>query len=59
MEDVFIHENVTGLNFISGELDSMLDNLMKLCIIVYADDIVLMAESASYLQTLENECQCW
>jgi len=30
----------------------MLDILMKLFIILYADDTVLMAESASNLQTL-------
>ena len=51
-EDYFIHENVPGLNSISDELDSMLDILMKLFIILYADDTVLMAESASNLQTL-------
>jgi hypothetical protein len=51
-EDYFIHENVPGLNSISDELDSMLDILMKLFIILYGDDTVLMTESASNLQTL-------
>ena len=45
-------EYVQGLNFISDELDNMLDILMKLFIILYADANVLMAESASNRQTL-------
>ena len=47
-----MRENVPGLNFISYELDNMLDILMKLFIILYGDDTVLMTESASNLQTL-------
>ena len=46
-KDFFIHENVPGLNSISDELDSMLDIFMKLFIILYADNTVLMAESAT------------
>jgi hypothetical protein len=52
LEDFLIHENVPGLNSISDELDSRLDIFMKLFIILYADDTVLMAESSSNLQTL-------
>ena len=34
LEEFFIHENVPGLNSISDELDSRLDNFMKLLIIL-------------------------
>ena len=47
-----LHENVLGFNSISDELDCRLDIFMKLFIIVYADDTVLMAKSSSNLQTL-------
>jgi hypothetical protein len=63
LEDFFIHENVPGLNSISDELDSSLDIFMKLFIILYAEDIVLMAESSSNLQTLLDNfylyCDTW
>ena len=52
-----------GLNSISDELDSRLDIFMKLFIILYADDTVLMAESSSNLQTLLDTfylyCDTW
>jgi hypothetical protein len=41
-----LHENVLGFNSISDELD------LKLFIILYADDTVLMAKSSCNLQTL-------
>ena len=50
-----LHENVLGLNSISDELDSKLDISMKLFIILYADDTVLMAKSSSNLQTLVHK----
>jgi hypothetical protein len=63
LEDIFIHENVPGLNSISDELDSRLDIFMKLFIILYADDTVLMSESSSNLQTLLDKfylyCDTW
>ena len=63
LEEFFIHENVPGLNSISDELDSSLDIFMKLFIILYAEDIVLMAESSSNLQTLLDNfylyCDTW
>ena len=63
MEDFFIHENVPGLNSISDELDSRLDIVMKLFIMLYEDDTVLMAESSSNLQTLLDKfylyCDTW
>jgi hypothetical protein len=49
LEDFFIHENVPGLNSISDELDSRLDIFMKLFIMLYEDDTVLMAESSNNL----------
>ena len=62
-EDYFMRENVPRLNFISYELDNMLDILMKLFIIQYADATVLMAESASNRQTLLDKfhlyCDIW
>ena len=63
MEDLFIHENVQGLNSISDEIDSRIDILMNLFIILYADYTVLMAESSSNLQTLLDQfylyCDTW
>ena len=63
LEVFFIHENVPGLNSISDELDSRLNIFMKLLIILYADDTVLMAESSSNLQTLLDKlylyCDTW
>ena len=63
LEEFFIHENVPGLNSISDELDSSLDIFMKLFIILYAEDTVLMAESSSNLQTLLDKfylyCDTW
>jgi hypothetical protein len=63
LEDLFIHENVQGLNSISDEIDSRLDILMNLFIILYADYTVLMAESSSNLQTLLDQfylyCDTW
>lgn len=52
MEDFFIQENVIGLKTISDELENKLNIYLKLFIILYADDTVLMAESDSELQTL-------
>jgi hypothetical protein len=63
LEDFLIHENVLGLNSISDQLDSRLDIFMKLFIILYADNTVLMAESSSNLQTLLDQfylyCDTW
>jgi hypothetical protein len=50
LKDFFIHEKVPGLNSISNEFDIILDIFDE--IILHANDTVLMAESASYLQTL-------
>ena len=52
MEDFFIQENVIGLKNISDELENKINIYRKLVIILYADDTVLMAESASELQKL-------
>ena len=52
MEDFFIQENVIGLKNISDELENKINIYLKLVVILYADDTVLMAESASELQTL-------
>ena len=43
LENFFIHENVPRFNSISVELYSRFDIFMKLFIILYADDAVLMA----------------
>ena len=70
LEDFLIHENVLGLNSISDQLDSRLDIFMKLFIILYADNTVLMArilkQSSNItwsilfiLWHLENENKCW
>ena len=46
-----LEENVIGLKTISGELENKLNIYLKLFVILYADDTVLMAESDSDLQT--------
>lgn len=55
----FIDENIPGLNSISDELDSMLD----IFIITLYDNTVIMAASASNLQTLLDTfylyCDIW
>ena len=47
-----MEENVIGLKTISGELENKINIYLKLFVILYADDTVLMAESDFELQTL-------
>jgi len=46
-----IQENVIGLKAISDELEKKHNIFLKLFVILYTDDTVLIAESASELQT--------
>ena len=50
LETFLENNNVTGLKTLSDELEQELGYYVKLFVIMYADDIVLLAESASNLQ---------
>ena len=63
LEDYLISENVLGMNTISKDIEEKLGTLMKLFIILYADDTVIMAESPDQLQHALNKfkkyCETW
>lgn len=63
MEDFFSRENISGLESISTEFELKLNIFIKLFILLYADDTVLMAESARDLQKQLDKfydyCQLW
>jgi flagellin-specific chaperone FliS len=44
------NENITGLQTISDEIENNLDIYLKLFILLYAEDTVLLAETANDLQ---------
>ena len=49
-----------GLNELSCDVENELDTFMKLYVLLYADDTVVLAESANELQLALNEyCQKW
>jgi hypothetical protein len=49
--DTFLeNENITGLQTISDEIENNLDIYLKLFILLYAEDTVLLAETANDLQ---------
>ena len=50
LENFFVDKNITGLSTISQEIEEKLYMYLKLFILLYADDTVLMAESATDLQ---------
>ena len=55
MSNTFLEKiNVTGLKTLSDELEQELGYYVKLFMIMYADDTVLLAESASNLQNILN-----
>ncbi|XP_063436930.1 uncharacterized protein LOC134718363 [Mytilus trossulus] len=63
LEDYFCKGNLIGLKTISDALEDELDIYVKLFAILYADDTVLMAESATELNLLlekfESYCDVW
>ncbi len=53
--ECFLYENnITGLTVVNSFIENQLGLLMKLFILLYADDTVLMAESAEGLQKSLN-----
>ena len=54
LETFLEKNNVTGLKTLSDELEQELGYYVKLFVIMYADDTVLLAESASNLQNMLN-----
>jgi hypothetical protein len=51
------HLNLNGLQTISNEIETQLGIYLKLFVILYADDTVLMAESSADLQNQLNSFQ--
>jgi len=54
LETFLENSTVTGLKTLSNELEQELGYYVKLFVIIYADHTVLLAESASYLQSMLN-----
>ena len=54
LETFLEKKNATGLKTLSDELEQELGYYVKLFMIMYADDTVLLAESASNLQNILN-----
>ena len=52
-----------GLNELSCDVENELETFMKVCVLLYADDTVVLAESANELQLslnkLDKYCQKW
>ena len=63
LEDFLCQENITGLSSIRTEFENRLNTYLKLFIILYADDTVIMAESANDLQLaldkFHDYCNTW
>ena len=63
LENFLVSNNLTGLTCITEEVENELDVFIRLLILLYADDTVLLAESAVDLQTqLDNfyeYCRLW
>ena len=63
LNDFFLQSDINGLETITQQLDEKLDCYLKLFVILYADDTVLLAESSNDLQNqldiFENYCKKW
>jgi hypothetical protein len=58
IEDFLIDKNVTGLSTIEQGVADELFLFLKIFILLYADDTVIMSESATDLQyTVYNQCE--
>ena len=57
LEDFLIRENVTGLRYLSEEIENELELYLKIMIMLYADDTVLMSETRGYIQYQLNYFQ--
>ena len=51
IDTFFENKNITELQTISDEIENNLDIYLNLCILLYADDTALLAETANDLQT--------
>ena len=63
LEEFFQVNNIIGLKSISDEIETELNYYLKLFVILYADDTVLMSESQEDLQkqldSLNEYCNIW
>ena len=63
IKSCIVFKNVTGLESISGDLENQLNINLKLFIILYADDTVILSESESDLQAqldaFHEYCLTW
>ena len=63
LEDFFQINDINGLKSISDEVETELNYYLKLIVIVYADDSVLMSKSQEDLQkqldSLNEYCHIW
>lgn len=63
LENFLLENNIVGLQSIRNEIENDLSLHLKLLILFYADDTVIMAESAEDLQNALNEfyiyCTRW
>ena len=63
LEQFLTDKNVIGLQCISDEIENELDILLKLFVLLYADDTVLFSESAEDMQLQLNSffeyCEAW
>ena len=55
LENFLLEKNIVGLQSISNEIENELLLHLKLLILFYADDTVIMAESTEDLQNALNE----
>ena len=59
LEDFLLNKNVVGIHSISNAIENELLVYFKLLVLFYADDCVIMAESAEELQNALNEFQMY
>ena len=58
LEEFLLNNNVFGIHSISNANENELLVYFKLLVLFYADDCVIMAESAEELQNALNEFKC-
>ena len=63
LEDFLLENNITGLESVSKSLEEKLFTYVKMLVLLYADDTVLMAEKADGLQSALDQfliyCNTW
>ena len=63
LEQYLIERNIIGLQSITDPIEEELLLYLKLCVLFYADDTVILAETPDYLQIALNEfclyCEQW